>query len=328
MKQPVDADFYDPEQMGTSKRQAEPPPDLGFVKYVLNFFVPPLLVFLIIALLCNESRYIKPAGTITVVSVIVGVFGAVVLYLFFVARKHYATVIVLFAALFYGCFVGEGIFKHELRPLYAMRAMRERTGIDVSNTDAKSLQDAGIVYFKEDTFVDVNRGMSYQSDDVYCVAPISLKNANIGVYQYFAVGVNCCRTGDPSFEGCVDAPTKTAGNARPVKAGMRVVFPEQLPYYRLAVEQAEAEYNFQASSEQLLFFHFVKDPVAEVLNFEQRGLVDRVRANTMFSLANFLLALSCVKRFPPQSCHADLRSQEHLSCASPREARPIVFSHL
>ena len=43
-------------------------------------------------------------------------------------------------------------------------------------------------------------------------------------------------------------------------------------------------------SEHVLFFHFVKDPVAETLSFEQRGMVDRTRATTVFTLANLLLA--------------------------------------
>eukprot|EP00392_Amoebophrya_sp_AT5.2_P015413 g15615.t1 len=147
------------------------------------------------------------------------------------------------------------VYKHELRPLYAMQAMRERSGVDPSVTPAASLSDTGKIYFTGSTYVDITRGyavwpghttMSYQSDDTYCVAPIVVQDAVQTSYDYWAVGINCCRTSDPSFEGCVDRSVSSS----PAPAGLRVIFPEQLPYFRLAVEQSEAEYNILAGDRE------------------------------------------------------------------------------
>ncbi|CAD7959082.1 unnamed protein product [Amoebophrya sp. A25] len=282
---PGEAGFYDPEmaQMKAGPQPGEPQAAPSrFWLYLFNVLVPPMIVFTCIFLLCSVGRYLQPSSIYMVLFAEILIFGMPSLYYVFIARRMYHTSALLVAALIFGLYQGEVIFRHEMLPVYAMRAMRERSGVNPATTPAESIQDTGTVYFAEGTVVEQGMGMSYKSEETYCVAPISLRGQTLVKQDYWAVGVDCCESGSPTFEGCLD---HSGGGV----SGLRVMFLEQLPFFQLAVEQSESEYNIRAG-EKPMFFYIVKDPVAQGLKFEKRGTINRVRVCFEFLLVNVLIA--------------------------------------
>ena len=52
--------------------------------------------------------------------------------------------------------------------------------------------------------------------------------------------INCCSPSDPSFTGCAVGTNKEGESA-----GLRLMYPQQGTYFRLAIEQAEAEFGIE-----------------------------------------------------------------------------------
>lgn len=63
---------------------------------------------------------------------------------------------------------------------------------------------------------------------------------------------------------------------------------DQRPFFRLAVQQAEAAYNIKASHP--LFFHWMQDPVAETMSYKASGLSHALMAVS----GHFVFNLLCV----------------------------------
>mmetsp|Transcript_22199 Transcript_22199/g.52288 ORF Transcript_22199/g.52288 Transcript_22199/m.52288 type:complete len:117 (-) Transcript_22199:78-428(-) len=100
-------------------------------------------------------------------------------------------------------------------------------------------------------------------------------------YDYWAVGLNCCEGQSPDFQ-CGEYNN---GHAR---AGLRLMSDDQRPFFRLAVQQAEAAYNIRA--EHPMFFHWVQDPVALMASWTEAA----TRFMLMSSFCFFVLNFFCV----------------------------------
>merc|ERR1719161_1268457 len=98
--------------------------------------------------------------------------------------------------------------------------------------------------------------------DMYCVAPVVNGDSQLTTYDYWAVGVNCCSGSSSDFR-CGEFNNVHA------RSGLRLMKDEQRPFFRLAVQQAEAAYKIKA--EHPLFFHWMQDPVAAVNAYRDDG---------------------------------------------------------
>merc|ERR1740138_711037 len=131
--------------------------------------------------------------------------------------------------------------------------------------------------------------MGFRNDKVYCVAPIvsqyegAAGNSNMSTYDFWAVGVNCCSGNQkkPDFH-CGEFNNARAG------AGLRLMRDDERPFFRLAVQQAEAMWRIRA--DHPLFFYWMHDPIAEVSSYYDEG----VKYYLLGIFSHFLLQLFLV----------------------------------
>lgn len=250
---------------------------------VVNIFLPCVVFSALLWILSSAVRYQTPHLLGAILIAVCTVVLVSMWFCIFFLRRHVGLAILLTFAILGGCVCGEVNYKYNMHPVYTMQSMRERTGINPAETPGAAVADTGRAYFTKDSYVDVDKGMSYQTMDTYCVAPISVGDGKLGSYDYWAVGINCCSSADPNFQLCA----RTQG---PARAGIRLMFPEQAQYFKLAVEQAESEYNIR-SSETPLFFYWVDDPLQELRNYETAGFQAKVGYSFAYMPANLVLAV-------------------------------------
>lgn len=182
-------------------------------------------------------------------------------------------------AIVLGTYFGNRHFQLYWRPFYDFAALEAYVNINPNKDNGVSFMDAGQVYFKEGSHVDLTRVVAFKNYDVYCVAPIirqvleeegkrhktggsPVELPESGTIDFFAVGVNCCDpTGDKFTCGDV-----TNGKAR---SGLRVLQADHRPFYNMAVTMWSSKYDLPAKHP--LFFEWLVDPLAKVGGLELAG---------------------------------------------------------
>ncbi|CAJ1405976.1 unnamed protein product [Effrenium voratum] len=173
-----------------------------------------------------------------------------------------------FAALAYltatllAAFFGDMNYWYNMQPYYDIESINSYPNVSPARERGQQLMDAGRVYFEDGTVLDTSKSMSFKNLDRYCVAPIISGEAPLSSYDFWAVGVNCCGSSTSAFR-CGEYNNPKA------RAGLRLMRDDQRPFFRLAVQQAEAAYNIKANHP--IFFEWLQDPVAEVLSYKTSG---------------------------------------------------------
>merc|ERR1719221_2425605 len=119
-----------------------------------------------------------------------------------------------------------------------------------------------MVSFTRGTGLDDRRSWHFVRKHIYCVAPI-VSNGSApwsGVYDFWAVGRDCCSQSDSDFR-CGDWGSRGAHGA------IRNMDDESALFYRLAVKQAESVYDIR--SVHPIFFEWTTDPRAKVNFWKQ-----------------------------------------------------------
>lgn len=160
-------------------------------------------------------------------------------------------------------------FKGNVVPFENLQKLSVRHGIDPVLTSGTEVMDAGQFTFTRESFVNTTLGIGFRNGDVYCVAPITVGSAP-SPYSFWAVGLNCCNAGASTFQ-CGDVSKASA------HGGIRLMLEEQRAFYKLAVEEAEAQYNLK-SAVLPVFLYWVEDPEAEMESYLDN-------ASNMFLLA-------------------------------------------
>lgn len=202
--------------------------------------------------------------------------------------SYAALMLCLAAAL--GTAIGEANFQCSNEPYYQISGLKTLGHVDASQESGQHALDAGVVYFAQGSRIDHRRSWHFKSDQVYCVAPVvsndtSLKTDSI---DFWVVGKDCCAIGASDFR-CGD------WRAHGVRSALRALDDDALPYYRLAVKQAEALYNIKAAHP--LFFSWNKDPAATINSWARDGFRTFVFASLCHLLFSLIAVFTAIGRF-------------------------------
>lgn len=279
---------------------------INIAAVLVNVTVPPFIYLCVVSILSFGYHFSHPYGVW-----FIALLGAIPALLSFqigsrVSKSGADPVWFNFTGFTCGlAFLGAAVFGDQnywftLQQYYAPEALKTYLNVDPSKTSGVELMDAGRVYFKEDSILDIDKGMAFTHYNTYCVAPIVKVNASLEFYDLWAVGVNCCSPDDPQF-GCftdigVGPPATALGggaaaerkalaieraqraasggtthNVRSggnVRAGLRVVRdPEKLLWSDRGDEQLfyslaveMAEAAYNIKTNHPVFFHWTQDP--------------------------------------------------------------------
>lgn len=168
----------------------------------------------------------------------------------------------------FGVVFGNANFRSNMQPYYDYANLNDYTRVDPSRMRGQQLMDAGRVNFTASTVLDLSKAMGFRDLDTYCVAPITVRRNDtvlqLQSYDFWAVGMNCCE-GDKVADNfrCGEYSNPFAHQ------GLRLLRDDQRPYFRLAVQQAEASHNIKATHP--LFFYWGSDALEEMQAFRDEG---------------------------------------------------------
>jgi len=163
-----------------------------------------------------------------------------------------------------GTFVGDLNYWTNMQPFYDLQTLNVYDSVNPAASQGREYMDAGRMIFTDDTSLDLGKAYQFQDFETYCVAPIST-SGDLKSYDFWAVGLNCCgfNASKQVEYKCGPYESKTA------KQGLRQVTAAQGDFYRLAVQQAEAQYRI--SAKYPLLFYWTEDAEADMQGYWQYG---------------------------------------------------------
>lgn len=233
-----------------------------------NIFVPWLLFTALYAVMSFSMHYRAPSVAWLLVS---SSFGVVIIagLLAFRAKRncrdplwygYFATACLV--AIVVATIAGNANYTYNMRPFYQIETMNMYPAVNPAHEKGSQLMDAGRIHFAEGTGIDMRRAMGFRNFDLFCVAPIVIGNEKMASYDFWAVGTNCCSGVSSDF--------RCGGYNNPkARSGLRLMSDQDRPFYRLAVQQAEAAYNIKSTHP--IFFYWMEDPLDEINKYQETG---------------------------------------------------------
>lgn len=151
---------------------------------------------------------------------------------------------------------------YNMHTFYDIQNLNTYPSVNPAIEKGQQMMDAGRAYFSAGTHLDMKKAIAFKNNDLYCVAPMTNSNAQLPSYDFWAVGINCCSGVSSDFR-CGEYNNPHA------RSGLRLMRDDQRPFFRLAVQQAEAAYNIKSTHP--LFFYWLSDPIAEMNNYRDDG---------------------------------------------------------
>lgn len=241
---------------------------MNLVAICVNIFVPWFAFSSIYAAMSFSLHYQRPA--LAWLTVLVGLFlTGLTGFLSFRARQGerdpmwytFAAIALGFAVVLAAVF-GDMNFWYNMQPFYDIENLNTYPSVNPAREKGQQLMDAGRVYFADGAALDMRKAMGFKNLDLYCVAPIIHGEEQLASYDFWAVGINCCSGVSSDFR-CGEFNNPHA------RSGLRLMRDDQRPFFRLAVQQAEAAYNIKSTHP--LFFYWMQDPVAEMNSYRDDG---------------------------------------------------------
>jgi len=239
---------------------------LNSAAILINIFVPWLVFSLVFCIMSFWLHFDRPRVCYALVALIflltVGVFAA--LAQLTKVKKHKETeeehspmwynflTVCCFLGIVAGVAFGLQNYSR-METYYKYRHLNTYTNIDPGAYVGEQLVDAGRLTFQDGVYLDVGHSMGFKNSELYCVAPIVSPGMTAKTYyDFWAVGKNCCSgvAADFHCKGFKDAANM---------GGLRLMNDAERPFYRLAVQQAEATYKI--TTHKPLFFIWEWDPI-------------------------------------------------------------------
>lgn len=171
-------------------------------------------------------------------------------------------------ALVVAMLLGEHNFQANMEPYYDVVTLQTYVDVDPVNARGENLMDAGRLVFKEGSYLDLKHSMGYKDSETWCVAPVTTRHLDdnstqLAVVDFWAIGKNCCSGSKGGDFKCGSWSTRFA------HGGLRLLNEAELPFYRLAVHQAEAAFNLQV--QHPIFLYWMPEPIEEVNAYSISG---------------------------------------------------------
>lgn len=263
---------------------------MNIVPMFLNFMVPWLVFLLTAGLTGFWLMYAFPILVWTAITLMGVMCAAFVFGAIWARRKlpeptwYSYTALVLTLMTIFGTMFGRYIYNTYTKNYYEIKQLKVLSHIDASQEHGQNLIDAGVMYFAPENKVNTEMSWHFKHHHIYCVAPVVTNKSvpNTQSYDFWAVGKDCCSIGSPDFRCGRPADPN-------VRAGIRLFKEEELPFFRLAVQQAETLYNVRATHP--IFMYWVEDPLGTIEDAFKRAAALFLRGIGLALLGNALLVV-------------------------------------
>eukprot|EP00929_Paragymnodinium_shiwhaense_P040105 TRINITY_DN20965_c0_g1_i1.p1 TRINITY_DN20965_c0_g1~~TRINITY_DN20965_c0_g1_i1.p1 ORF type:complete len:340 (+),score=63.10 TRINITY_DN20965_c0_g1_i1:113-1132(+) len=245
---------------------------MNMVPIFINVFIP-WGVYVTVAGICSFSMLYRHPELSHLLLQVVGVSCAVLVALAAWARRndpeptwytYFAVAVTCFAIA--GAAHGVSLYESHSKHFQQLQDLKLVHGVDAGHESGQNFLDTGVIYFAQGNEVDGTKAHHFKLKTTYCVAPVAGGYGGAYPttlsYDFWMVGKDCCSIGSPDFR-CGDW---TSGG--PAPSGVRVLQDDDIPFYRLAVQQAEATYDIAARTP--IFFEWVQDPSTALNVWNQR----------------------------------------------------------
>mmetsp|Transcript_61765 Transcript_61765/g.114663 ORF Transcript_61765/g.114663 Transcript_61765/m.114663 type:complete len:344 (-) Transcript_61765:24-1055(-) len=286
-------------------------PRLTAAGVAIGFFFPWLFFIAVCYIMSSEFRYVHSGWSYFLCAVALGI----VAYLGYRVKQEWFTVdkegyakdvtwalfvfLATLGAWIGAVIVGTRIYYNTTVPYNDILRLDNYAEVDPSTSRGQAYMDSGRIRFVSDAKLDLDKPMGFKNLDTYCVAPIVRKGHTSEVYDFWAIGLNCCdqQTYDPR------RVSKTARPSGPyecgqyenalAKSGLRLLRADQREFYRLAVQEAESAYGIQSTYP--LFFFWEEDVDAAWRTYLTEGRDFYLMAvATHFCIQSLLLVMTIV----------------------------------
>jgi hypothetical protein len=241
---------------------------MNLVAICANILAPWIIFCIIYAVMSFNIHYQRP--TLAWMIVFCGFVVAILVgFLAYRTKQRGAdpmwytfACIAILVAVIMSTICGDMNFWYNMQPFFDIENLNTYPSVNPAREKGQQLMDAGRVYFAEGTVLDMRKAMGFKNLDLYCVAPIVNGQQQLASYDFWAVGINCCSGVSSDFR-CGEFNNPQA------RSGLRLMRDDQRPFFRLAVQQAEAAYNIKSTHP--LFFYWMQDPVAAMNLYRDDG---------------------------------------------------------
>lgn len=190
--------------------------------------------------------------------------------------------VTMLAAWSFGLYLGNLNYWNNTQPYEDLQQLSSKSSVDTSVMTGRALMDVGQVTFANGTSLDLAKAIGFKNLHEYCAAPIVTGSGKLESYDFWAIGLDCC-SGLATDYHC------GAYNFKGSAGGLRLMREDERSFYRLAVQQAEANYNIQARHP--LFFYYVEDATSELSLYVQESYKYFLLGLLAFSMCQLTLII-------------------------------------